>query len=282
MRSDLHLHSTHSDGRLTPAEIVATASRAGLQAIALTDHDTTSGVAAARRAVAEQGLRLRVIAGIEVSTVWDGREIHVLGYDVDPAAPSWGDLLARQEAERKRRMAGLVAALAATGIPVSMELVQRAAGSASMGRAHLARVLVERGAASSEQAAFERYLNPGCPTYVERQGLSPFAAITAIHEAGGAASLAHPHRSGLEREHIVQLAEAGLDALEVHHPSHSSVLRDYYGRLVSELDLGFTGGSDDHGPRSGEPSGIGSVMAPPGWEEALFRRRPRGLSLGSL
>lgn len=282
MRADLHLHSTYSDGRLTPAEIVMKACRAGLQAIALTDHDTTAGIEMARRAVSEQGLRLQVIAGIEVSTVWEGREIHVLGYGIAPSAPSWSDLLARQEAERARRMVQLVAALVAIGVPVSLELVQRAAGPANVGRAHLARVLVELGAAGSEQAAFERYLNPGCPTYVERQGLSPFEAILAIHNAGGVASLAHPHRSGLEREHIEQLVAAGLDALEVNHPSHSSVLRDYYGRLVSELDLGFTGGSDDHGPRGGEPSGVGSVTAPSGWVEAMSRRRPLGFLLGSL
>lgn len=267
MRADLHLHSTYSDGRLTPAEVVAAACRSGLDAIALTDHDTTAGVEIARQAVREQGLRLSVLAGIEVSTVWNGQELHILGYGIEPEAPSWAKLLAGQAMERERRMERLVAALEAHGLPVTLELVRREAGNARVGRAHLARALVKLGAASSEQSAFDRYLNPECPTYVERQGLSPFEAIAAIHAAGGVASLAHPHRSGVERAQIAELAGAGLDAIEVNHPSHSPTLRDYYGRLGSELALGFTGGSDDHGPRGGEPSAIGSVLAPHGWRE---------------
>lgn len=267
MRADLHLHSTYSDGRLTPGEIVTAACRAGLSAIALTDHDTTAGIEIARQAVRTQGLRLRILSGIEVSTVWNGQELHILGYGVDPDSKSWSALLQGQETERERRMERLVESLAAHGVQVTLALVKLEAGLAQFGRAHLARVLVTQGAASSEQNAFERYLNPGCPTYVERQGLSPFEAIGSIHAAGGMASLAHPHRSGVERVQIEELARAGLDALEVNHPSHPPMLRNYYGRLVSELGLGFTGGSDDHGPRGGEPSAIGSVLAPHGWSE---------------
>lgn len=287
MKADLHLHTTASDGRFTPAELVEAASLVGLGAIAITDHDETEAVAAARAVVAERGLRLEVLAGVEVSTVWQDAEVHVLGYFVDPETPGWHEAMRRQKGERLRRMTRFVEALRAWGLPVTLAEVQAQAGEGSLGRPHLARALVELGAAGSEQSAFERFLTPGTPTYVPREGLSPFEAIALIHRAGGVASVAHPRSVPLTAPAgpedsvslIERLVESGLDALEVVHPSLPPLLRSYYAGMATFYGLLSTGGSDDHGPRFGRGARIGSEAVDYGWVEALRERRP---ALGSL
>lgn len=290
MKADLHLHTTYSDGRFTPAELVEAACLVGLGAIAITDHDETGAVEAARAVVADRGYRLEVLMGVEINTVWQDAEVHVLGYFVDPATPGWQEAMGRQRGERERRMTRFVEALQAEGVPLSLEAVQEQAGAGSLGRPHLARALVAAGHAGSEQSAFERFLTPGCPTYVEREGLSPFEAIALIRAAGGVSSLAHPRNvplsvpSGPEGgpSLIERLVEAGLDALEVVHPSLPPMLRDYYAGMAAYYGLLSTGGSDDHGPRPDRPARIGSEAIDYGWVEALKERRAVSRGFGSL
>lgn len=290
MKADLHLHTTFSDGRFSPAELVEAASLVGLGAIAITDHDETAAVEAARAVVAERGLRLEILMGVEINTVWQDAEVHVLGYFVDPRAPGWREAMQRQQGERLRRMTRYVAALEAEGAPVTLAAVQEQAGGGSLGRPHLARALVEAGHASSEQTAFERFLTPGAPTYVPREGLSPFEAIALIRAAGGVSSLAHPKSVPLSgptsdedsQSLIERLVEAGLDALEVVHPSQPPMLRDYYAGMAGYYGLLSTGGSDDHGPRYGRPARIGSEAVDYAWVEAMRNRRKAVPGFGSL
>lgn len=263
---------------------------AGLGAIAITDHDATSAVEAARAVVAERGLRLEVLMGVEINTVWRDAEIHVLGYFFDPGTPGWHETMRRQQGERMRRMTRYVEALEGHGVPVTLAAVQEQAGAGSLGRPHLARALVAAGHASSEQAAFDRFLTPGCPTYVPREGLSPFEAIALIRAAGGVSSLAHPFSVSLSdpssaedpRSLIECLVAAGLDALEVVHPSQSPMLRNYYAGMAGYYGLLSTGGSDDHGPRPGRPARIGSEAVDYAWVSALRERRKAVASFGSL
>ncbi|HEY9855632.1 MAG TPA: PHP domain-containing protein [Stenomitos sp.] len=290
MKADLHLHTTASDGRFTPAELVEAACLVGLKAIAITDHDETCGVEAARAVVAERGYRLEVLMGIEINTVWQDAEVHVLGYFMDPATPGWQEAMQRQQGERMRRMTRFVAALQAFGVPVTLEAVQAEAGAGSLGRPHLARALVAMGVAGSEQSAFERFLTPGTPTYVPREGLTPFEAIALIRKAGGVSSLAHPKNVSLTAPTgpedptslIERLVEAGLDALEIVHPSQPPMLRDYYAGMVAYYGLLSTGGTDDHGPRLGRPARIGSEAVDYAWVEALRERRAVVGGFGSL
>lgn len=280
MKADLHLHTTYSDGRHTPEGLVLAAARAGLAAIAVTDHDNTDAVAEARAAVAAHGLSLEVIPGVEVTAMRGEQELHILGYFVDPEAPGWQEGMARQRGERERRAAAFVASLAAHGVLILLDAVRRLAGEGAIGRPHLARALVEAGVCSTEQQAFDRYLNPGSPTFVSRGGLDPQEAIALIHAAGGVASLAHPRSAALTEPDaqgqtlLSYLVAAGLDALEVVHPSANSMLRSYYARLAAEHGLLVTGGSDDHGPRPGHSSRIGGESVPYAWVTALRSRRP--------
>lgn len=285
--ADLHLHTTFSDGRFTPSELVDAAALAGLRAIAVTDHDHTGGLPEARQRASRY--RLEVISGVEINSVWQDRELHLLGYCMDETLDWWVDLLAEQRAARERRMERFVSRLQQHGISVGMEDVMRHAGAGAIGRPHLAQAMVERGVVSTEQQAFDQWLSPGTPGHVPREGMSPIEAVKAIRRAGGVAGIAHPGGygnliapsapespggravppiAGL----IGELVEAGLEALEVVHPSHPPVLRDYYRSMAESYGLIWTGGTDDHGPKGGRPARIGSDGVPYAVVEALKSR----------
>lgn len=244
---DLHLHTTASDGRLTPAELVARAGQAGLTTISVTDHDTVAALAeagaAARRA------NMRVVPGIEVTSIVDGRDVHVLGYFFDPASAALGTFLEGQRALRVARVREIGLRLSTLGMAVDVEAVLQAAANrpgSSVGRPQLARALVTAGYVESVQDAFDRWLATGQPAYVPRTGPSPATAIEVIHEAGGVASLAHPgvtKRDGL----IGLLVDRGLDAIEVYHSDHAPEDVRTYELLAARLGILISGGSDFHG-----------------------------------
>jgi predicted metal-dependent phosphoesterase TrpH len=265
---DLHLHTTASDGRCTPDELVARAARAGLTAMAVTDHDTTAAGEEVRRLAAARGIE--TIAGIEITAVDQGRDVHVLGYFLDGRDEALGRFLSEQRAERVSRAHRIGERLAALGMPIDLgPIVARAAGSASVGRPLIARALVEAGYAADTREVFDRWLGDGCDAFVPRSGASPEAVVTIIHRAGGLASLAHP--GNLRRElPLGPLADAGLDAIEVFHPDHDRAQVDRYLGLARELGLLVTGGSDFHGDSAHglEP---GSVTLPAAEFERLRR-----------
>ncbi|MER6672543.1 PHP domain-containing protein [Streptomyces sp. NPDC000983] len=251
MRIDLHTHSTASDGTDTPAELVRNAAAAGLDVVALTDHDTTRGHAEAVAALPE-GLTL--VTGAELSCRLDGVSMHMLAYLFDPEEP---ELLAERELvrdDRVPRAQGMIARLNELGVPVTWEQVARIAGDGSVGRPHVASALVELGVVPTVGDAFtEDWLADGGRAFVEKHETDPFEAIRLIKGAGGVAVFAHPaavkRGRTVPESAIAKLAEAGLDGIEVDHMDHDPETRARLRGLGADLGLLTTGSSDYHGSR---------------------------------
>jgi len=257
---DLHVHTTASDGLYRPAEVVRLAAEAGLRAVAITDHDTTAGLAEALAAGPACGVE--VVPGVEVSTEFPDGTCHILGYFVDPAEEGLARLLEKAREGRARRNARILERLRDLGFDLAWEDLRLAGSSASVTRAHFAEALVRKGYARSWDEAFDRYLGPGRPAFVPRRRVEPEVAVAAIRGAGGLAALAHPrqlNRSVAETEAwVARLAEAGIEALEVSSPDHTAVFARHYGRMAQRLGLIPCGGTDWHGrEESGVRLGVG-------------------------
>jgi len=241
---DLHVHSTASDGALTPSELVQLALSKNLCVIALTDHDTTDGVQEALEAA--RGTRLTIIPGVEISTDVPGNhELHILGYYVDHThGPLQQRLQALRESrlDRARRMVDL---LAQAGYPLPWHQLLDLAGPGSIGRPHIAQAMVEARYVSSVESAFQHYLGRGGLAYVERAKLRPREAVELVLAAGGAPVLAHPSRV---IEHLPDLVRAGLVGLEVYYNGYEEAEKQFLARLAQKHNLIPTGGSDFHGP----------------------------------
>jgi predicted metal-dependent phosphoesterase TrpH len=251
VRIDLHTHSTASDGTDTPAELVRNAAAAGLDVVALTDHDTTRGHAEAIAALPE-GLTL--VTGAELSCRLDGVSMHMLAYLFDPDEP---ELLRERELvrdDRVPRARGMVAKLNELGVGVTWEQVARIAGDGSVGRPHVATALVELGVVPTVSDAFTReWLADGGRAHVEKHETDPFEAIRLVKAAGGVTVFAHPAAAERGRtvpeSAIAKLAEAGLDGIEVDHMDHDAATRDRLRGLAADTGLLVTGSSDYHGSR---------------------------------
>ncbi|HET7697726.1 MAG TPA: PHP domain-containing protein [Vicinamibacterales bacterium] len=258
---DLHLHTTASDGTSTPSELVSQARSAGLSIFSITDHDTTSGLDAASVPARDAGLQL--IAGIEITAVAGGRDVHMLGYFIDPATPRLRDFLLQQREDRLRRVHEIGARLAELGAPVDVgPIAADAARGRSVGRPQIADALIAAGHVGDRDEAFARFLQAGGPAFVPRRGASPEAVIALIHDAGGLASLAHP---GVTRRDdlLPALAAAGLDALEAVHADHDPASEARYRDLARTLGILVTGGSDFHGADAGHRvNALGQVTLP--------------------
>lgn len=248
-RIDLHLHTTHSDGSLAPSEVLKLAKNAGVTALAITDHDITSAIPEAMAAGQELGIE--VIPGVEISS-FDGRsELHILGYFLDWQDPVLNDRMTTLRASRHRRNPLIIDRLRAAGLDVTYEEVRALAGTESVGRPHIAQLLMRKKYVSSAKEAFDRYLAEGRPAYVARELPVPAEAIAWIREANGLAVLAHPtwvkdSGDGLA-SCVTALKEAGLDGVEVHYSTHSKSQTTSYLELAQRLNLLVTGGSDFHG-----------------------------------
>jgi predicted metal-dependent phosphoesterase TrpH len=247
---DLHLHTTASDGRLSPAELVARASAAGLTTISVTDHDTVAAIAEVTEAA--KGVNIRVVPGIEITAVDDGRDVHMLGYFFDPLSTTLAAVLEQQRALRVARVREIGARLATLGMPIDVESVLLAAAArpgSSVGRPQVARQLVQAGYVTSVQEAFDQWLATGRPAFMPRTGPSPAAIVDTIHQAGGVASIAHPAVTRRD-ELIAPLVEHGLDAIEVYHSDHSPEAEQIYKAMAKRLGALVSGGSDFHGDDS--------------------------------
>jgi predicted metal-dependent phosphoesterase TrpH len=261
------MHSTASDGAVSPRDVVVNAAAAGLSAIALTDHDTVDGVAEARRVGAERGIE--VIAGVELSAFEDERETHLLGLHLVDL-PAIEDHLARFRSARRVRAERVVATLNALGVPITLDAVLAEAGPGAIGRPHIARALIAGGWARDSRDAFDRYLGFGKPAFVPKHTLGLAEAIRLVHDAGGIAVLAHPGGAGV-RAWLETLVGFGLDGVEVRHPGHSAEDIARLGALADHLDLVPSGGSDWHGAMNG-PRVLNSMRVPHAW---LERQRER-------
>ena len=250
---DLHTHTTASDGLHRPADNVRMAREAGLHAVGITDHDTVAGIDEAE--IAGEELGVEVVPGVEISTAEDGKDIHILGYYIDRRNPALLERLASQRQVRNVRNEGIIANLNRLGIPITMAEVERVAGRSgdgdeTVGRPHIAEALVRRGAVSSVQEAFDKYLAKGKPAYFNPPRISPFEAIQWIHEAGGKAVVAHPGLYGRD-ELVERLLDAGADGVEAYHSDHSPEQAEHYRRMAEARGKLVTAGSDFHGERKG-------------------------------
>lgn len=249
--TDLHTHSSCSDGTATPNENVRLALERGLAGLGVTDHDTTEGLAEAFAAA--EGTGLEVIPGIEFSAEYDGASLHVLAYWMDPQDGPLRDELKRLTDTRFRRGEMMIEKLQELGYDVAFERVREIAGGDLIARPHVARAMVEAGIVTDEKEAFTRFISDGGIAYVPKHALHPTAALRLIDAAGGACVLAHPGmwkgEGSVPDGLIEEMAEGGMVGLEVDHPDHDEQQRSYYRAMADRLDLVPTGASDCHGAR---------------------------------
>jgi len=265
---DLHCHTTASDGALTPAQLVERAARLALKVIAVTDHDSTEGVAAALAAGKLHGVE--VIPGVEINTDVPGTEVHVLGYFLDYTDPELCRELARLRDGRVGRAKRMAEKLAEMGAPVRLERILELAGEGAVGRPHVAQALVEAGYAATFEQAFEKYIGRHSPAYVERMKFTPVEACALIRRVGGLPVLAHPvffDRYGAIKSPfdldamLPELIAAGLAGLEVYYPRYDAITIEYLMAVARRYRLLHTGGTDFHGIRANEPD-LGGVYVP--------------------
>ena len=275
-RIDLHSHTTASDGQLPPRELIALAANHGVGVLAVTDHDSTGGVAEARAAAAEHP-GLTVVPGIEINCDVDGSELHVLGYFLDLEAEWFQEFLREQRAERAARVHRILAKLADLGIHLDAQEVFALVKEGSAGRPHIAQAMVHRGYVRSVREAFDRFLHTGGPASAPRRRLTPEEAIAVIRRARGVPVLAHPGVANRDAM-IPGLIEAGLLGIESYYPEHSATQTETYLEMCRRHGLVATGGSDFHGETVGHSPHPGAQTVPvSAWDEL----RARAASLGA-
>jgi len=265
---DLHVHSNHSDGLKSVEEIVCSAAERGLRALSLTDHDVTTGLAEAIESLARHGVE--IVPGLEISSYCDGLETHLLGYFIDPLNPALTEFSNNFRRFRTERAREILHKLTQQGIDIPFELLQLRAGHSSIGRPHIADLLVEEGVVFSFQEAFNKFLAEHRPAYVPKIKVNADEAIALIHAAGGLAVVAHP-AVGVTDAVIHRLIACGLDGLETLHPKHQPYHIQHYQELAAKTGLVESGGSDCHGARQGELM-LGCMMVPYHYLEKLKSR----------
>jgi len=268
---DLHIHSTVSDGRLTPAEVVRKSAELGLTVIALADHDNVDGVDPALEA-ATSFPQLRVIPGVEISTTNSDGEVHVLGYFIDYTHPELKTALNRMRNSRLERAQGMIAKLRDLGMSIEWERVKEIAGSGSIGRPHIAQALLEKGYITSTKEAFIKYIGWGGPAYVKREKVSPPEAIELILQASGLPVLAHPLTMTDPETAVIELKACGLTGIEAYYGEYSPEQIDRLVKLSDEHGLIATGGSDYHGIDMSTEIMIGGADVPLESAEKLIAR----------
>ena len=268
-RADLHVHSTASDGRYSPAEIVRMAVNAGLTIIALTDHDTVDGLIPALAAATEFPA-LTVIPGIELSTDTSSGEVHVLGYFIDYNDIEFKKSLERMRNSRANRAEKMVSKLKEFGCDINLARIKEIAGNGALGRAHIAQALLEKGYIASFKEAFTKYIGHDCPAYVGREKLTPVEAVQLVLKANGLPVLAHPFTSLNPETTIKELKSVGLVGMEIYYagylPTEINSLLD----LAQKYDLVPTGGTDFHGIDADSDITIGGTNVPINFVEKLI------------
>lgn len=279
---DLHVHSNASDGTLSPTEVVRLAASLSLSAIALTDHDTLSGIREAQSAalvLSDSENPLRIIPGTEISVAYRKRDIHVLGLFLDINNKPLNDTLNTALIKRDERNEKMAFNLSRAGIDITLDKLKAAEGEAVLTRAHFAKYMTEHGYTKTTKEAFEKYLNDSSPYYVPRDYLSPEKAISLIHQAGGLAVLAHPllYKYNLEQlDDLISLfTKFGLDGIEAIYSMNTGFDEGIVRRFANRYDLVITGGSDFHGKNKPDidlGSGKGNLKIPESLLDALENR----------
>lgn len=270
-RTELHCHTTASDGYYTPAELVRVARLRDVRIVAITDHDTIDGHTEALAAGAEQNVL--VIPGIEISSLAAQGEVHVLGYGVRPRDEQTRQQIAHLRSSRESRARRILAKLEALGKPVRFERVKELAGDSMIGRPYIAAAMVEAGYVHSKQQAFDEYLAEGKPAFAPNDALTPVEAVDLIHRAGGVAVIAHPALyKGDLRPVLEEMLSHGLDGIEAYYPLHTPEQSAIFDALARRHGLLITGGSDFHSPLRDTELALGSIRLPAGALDALMDR----------
>ncbi len=268
---DLHLHTNHSDGFYPPAELVRKAKDAGLDCIGISDHDSLSGFEEA--ALEGNKIGIEVIPGVEISSDVKDKEIHVLGYFVEPGNSELERYLNFFREERIKRAEQIVIKINNLGMPLNINDVLDIAKNSAVGRPHIAQAMLERGFINSYYEAFNKYIGNDGPAYEKKVHVSPKSAFKIINDAGGLSFIAHP---GYMHENLLkELIEAGVDGIEVFHPSHSNQQIKFYKGIVSEYFLLEAGGSDFHGGKREDEKNLGRVYTNYSAVEAMRKRLMR-------
>lgn len=269
MKLDLHIHSVYSDGTLTPEQIVDAAYELGLSAISITDHDNVSSFELAKNHVekiqTQEGKpQLELIPGIEVNTIWEGQEIHILGYHMDHTAKPLGELIKYQKHARLEQTYKIIEKLNKEAkMPIKLEdVTSLVIEGGSIGRPHIAKAIVNVGGTKSVFEAYSKYINDKSPTYVRRITVSPHEAVETIYESGGIPVIAHPCDLENVEALVKDLMNFGLRGLEVYHRKHSPAMVEYYSTISEEYGLVITGGSDCHGPKANKQLFLGKNFIP--------------------
>lgn len=271
---DLHIHSTASDGRYSPAEIVRQAARKGLKIISLTDHDSVDGIKPALEA-AKDYPQLQVIPGIEISTFVTQGEVHVLGYFIDYTHPELLAVLNRMRSSRQEQAQGIIARLREMGMDIEWSRVREIAGDGSIGRPHIAQALLEKGYISSIKEAFDKYISWGGPAYIERDKVTPEEATRLILRINGLPVLAHPLTSELPETLIAELKGTGLVGIEVYYKDYTADQIRYLNQLARKHQLLATGGTDYHGLDANTEVMMGGTEVPLEAAKQLIDRASR-------
>lgn len=254
MKSDLHIHTNYSDGVFTPEKVVDAAIEAELDVIALTDHDNVLSYEVAQTHIAklkkEKKKIITVIQGIEVNTIYNGEEIHILGYFMDTNNADFQELIKSQQQARVKQTKEIITLLnKKEGIHIKFDDIKKqVAPGGSIGRPHLAKAITNVGGTSNVIEAYDKYINDRSSVYVQRKTVSPHDAVEIIYDAGGIPVVAHPHDLDNAAELIKDLMHYGLRGVEAYHRKHSPAIIEYFSSLAEELGLIVTGGSDFHAP----------------------------------
>lgn len=256
MKSDLHVHTNYSDGVFSPEKIVDAAIEAGLDVVALTDHDNILSYEIAvdyvKQLENENKKTIKIIQGIEVNTIYQNSEIHILGYFMDTKNSDFKDLIKSQQQARVKQTKEIIELLnKKEGINIKYEnIISQVAPGGSIGRPHIAKAITSVGGTSSVMEAYGKYINDNSSVYVQRKTVTPHEAVEIIYDAGGIPVIAHPHDLDGAKELIEDLMHCGLRGIEAYHRKHSPAIVEYFSSMAEELGLIVTGGSDFHAPNS--------------------------------
>ena len=250
LKGDYHIHTNYSDGVFSPEKIVDLALDAGLQAIALTDHDNVLSYEVAKEYLKTKEVDLKLIQGIEVNTLYKDYEVHILGYFPDATKSDFKAMLKAQQQARVKQTKEILALLSKKeGIKIKYDDVKNmVAEGGSIGRPHIAKAITNAGGTSNIMEAYSKYIHRASPVYVERKTVSPFDAVEVIYDSGGIPVIAHPYDIDIAEKLIKDLMNCGLRGIEAYHRKHSPAIVEYFSSMAENLGLIVTGGSDFHAP----------------------------------